>query len=220
MFGLDLEVELIRRGHYPRGGGVIKIRILDPPHRLKSVEFMDRGNLVKIYGRSHCVKLPRHVAERQAKSARELLEEYLRSKGISVDVEIETEWYEPSKDPHLGPGSGITLCANFQHSVIGADALGERGKPAEKVGEEAAKKLIEELESGAAIDRHAGDMVVALAALAQGTSRFYVSQMTLHTKTVIDLVKIFLGEQVRIALSSDEIGKSFTMEIRGIGLEK
>jgi len=212
-FGISLEVEKIRRGHYPRGGGIVRVAV-DPPHELKPAQIYERGRLNMIKGVSHAVRLPKHVAERQ----RTATEETLRSGGIDVPIDIEVEYYEPDKDPHLGPGSGIVLSAVFEKSVMGSDALGERGKPAEAVGREAATKLLEEIRSGAALDRHAGDMVVALAALASGLSKFSVSALTLHTLTVIKIAEMLTG--CRISLSSYELGKPFTMEVQGIGFKR
>ncbi len=210
-FGMELEVELLRRGHYPRGGGIVRIRV-DPPRRLRSVEIIDRGSVLEIGGRSHCVKLPKHVAERQARAAEEVLR-----KELSVPINIELEYYEPSKDPHLGPGSGIVLYARCERSILGGDALGEKGKRAEIVGEEAARKLLAELRSGAALDKHMGDMVVAIASLACGTSSFSVSEMTMHSYTVIELVRKIAG--VNIEVDNGEIGKPFKMRIEGLCIE-
>ncbi|MDL1951700.1 tetratricopeptide repeat protein, partial [Acidobacteria bacterium ACD] len=39
------------------------------------------------------------------------------------------------------PGSVITAVAEYEQTKLGADALGERGKPSERVGSEAADRL-------------------------------------------------------------------------------
>ena len=210
--GVEIELELIRRGHYPRGGGIIKLYI-EPTHSLNSIELAERGALKTVKGRSHCVKLPKHVAERQAKAAYEYLYQRLK---IPIDIEI--EFYDPDKDPHLGPGSGIVLYAITEKSILGADSLGAKGKPAEQVGQEAAIKLIEELESNAAVDRHAADMLVPLMVLAKGRSVVTASKLTLHTMTVIEIARSIIPEAV-IDVSTSELGKPVRIEVEGIGLE-
>ena len=210
--GVEIELELIRRGHYPRGGGIIKLYI-EPTHSLNSIELAERGALKTIKGRSHCVKLPKHVAERQARAAYEYLYQRLK---IPMDIEI--EFYDPDKDPHLGPGSGIVLYAITEKSILGADSLGAKGKPAEQVGQEAAIKLIEELESNAAVDRHAADMLVPLMVLAKGRSVVTASKLTLHTMTVIEIAKSIIPEAV-MDVSTLELGKPVRIEVEGIGLE-
>jgi len=210
--GTKIELELIRRGHYPRGGGIVKLYV-EPTYSLNSIELIERGALKVIRGRSHCVKLPKHVAERQARAAYEYLYQRLK---IPIDIEI--EFYDPSKDPHLGPGSGIVLYAITEKSILGADSLGARGKPAEHVGQEAAMKLVEELESNAAVDRHAADMLVPLMVLAKGKSIVVASKLTLHTATVIEIAKSIIPE-IAVSVSTSELGKPVRIEVQGIGLE-
>ncbi len=209
--GYRMELEVVRRGHYPRGGGIVVLRS-QPSGRIQAVELSQRGELVKIRGFSHAVKLPKHVAERQAKAA----EERLRN-AVRVPIEIATEWYPPDKDPHLGPGSGIVLVAECRSSLLGADALGAKGKRAEEVGREAADKLLEELGSGAALDRHMGDMIVAPAALACGTTVFTASRFTMHAYTVMEIVKKFLDIDIEIR---GEMEKPFRAKIVGACVEK
>uniref|UniRef100_A0A7C2ZBP8 RNA 3'-terminal phosphate cyclase n=1 Tax=Ignisphaera aggregans TaxID=334771 RepID=A0A7C2ZBP8_9CREN len=210
LFGIKLSINLIRRGHYPRGGGIVKI-VVEPSEYLEPIDIVERGEVSFIGGRSHCVKLPSHVALRQAHSAKQ----YLISKGVDKPIDIEVEYYDPSHDPHLGPGSGIVVYAKTENSILGGDALGAKGKPAETVGVEAAEKLYNELASGAAIDRHCGDMILPLMALAKGISRITVPELTSHIRTAIDVIRILTGVDVRVDKYKD---KSYIIEVRGLGL--
>ncbi len=190
--GYGFGVELARRGHYPRGGGLVRVRVERPPRSFKPLDKVKSGKLLSIGGVSHCVRLPKHVAERQADAAaRELAK-----RGVGVRMDLRTEWYEPEKDPHLGPGSGIVLWAITEWSILGADSLGERGKPAELVGREAAMKLLEELSTGMAYDRHMADIIIPYLSLAEGSSTIGVSRLTLHAYTNIWLVKNMLKVEV------------------------
>ncbi|MCX8185172.1 MAG: RNA 3'-terminal phosphate cyclase [Sulfolobales archaeon] len=190
--GYIFRVELVRRGHYPRGGGVVRVTVDKPPKSFKSVNVVSAGPLKKVEGISHCVKLPKHVAERQARA----VVEELRKHRVGASVDVVLEWYEPEKDYHLGPGSGVVLWAQTENSVLGADSLGERGKPAEVVGAEAASKLLEELATGMAYDRHMADILVPYLALARGVSLIGISKLTLHVYTNLWLVKQVLKTDV------------------------
>jgi len=194
--GYDVEIRVERRGHYPRGGGIVEAYVNDPPRGFKARDYLVRGELLRIGGRSHAVKLPRHVAERQAQAAIDVIKRELGS----VDVGIEVEWYPPLRDPHLGPGSGITLYAAFKNTILGSDALGARGKRAETVGEEAARKLIEDIKTGASLDRHMSDMIIPYLALADRESRIWGAKLTLHALTVLELIKFIV------------LGYSYTLE--------
>jgi RNA 3'-terminal phosphate cyclase (ATP) len=76
---------------------------------------------------------------------------------------------------------------------IGADALGERGKRAEAVGVEAAKRLIEELSTGCCVDRHLADSLIPYLGLAGG--EMTVSEITEHTRTNIMVAEMFLKQR-------------------------
>ncbi|MEB3779139.1 MAG: RNA 3'-terminal phosphate cyclase [Desulfurococcales archaeon] len=206
MMGYRVEIRVLRRGHYPRGGGLVEAIIPDPPNGFKARNFTERGKLKGIWGRSHAVKLPRHVAERQARSASMIIEERL---GVRPDVEVEA--YEPDRDPHLGPGSGVTLWAVFEDSVMGSDALGERGKRAEVVGSEAAVKLVEDIKTGAVLDRHAGDMIPVYLALTGRPTEIFGAKLTMHTVTIFKLLELFI-EDFKYEIQGD-IDKPFKARI-------
>ena len=168
-FGGRAGLQLLRRGYYPRGQGEVLLEV-EPSH-LKSAHisyepFNPAQN--RIMGISHCSNLPQHVAERQAASAIERLQEA----GYEAEILQETGRLAST-------GSGITLWTAGK----GASSLGERGLPAEKVGRRAAEEMVRELESPAAVDAHLADQLIPYLALAGGS--FTVSEISLHTKTNI-----------------------------------
>src|SRR6266540_276631 len=61
--GYQGELELVGRGHYPKGGGLVKFST-GGASRLQALICEKPGLISKIYGISHAVALPRHVAER------------------------------------------------------------------------------------------------------------------------------------------------------------
>ncbi|GAB6148312.1 RNA 3'-terminal phosphate cyclase [Stetteria hydrogenophila] len=211
--GYEFEVQLIRRGHYPRGGGVVRVRVDDPPGGFRAVRFTERGGLRAVRGVSHAVRLPRHVAERQARAAAEVVR-----RELGVEAEIELDVPEPGRDPHLGPGSGILVYALFDGSIMGGDALGARGKRAEVVGREAAEKLVEDVKTGAALDRYMSDMIIIYAALARGVSEFTGARLTMHAWTVLKLVEAMVeGFTYKVEGS---IGEPFKATVHGLGVTR
>ena len=178
--GLKVELELKRRGHYPKGGGLVTGRV-EPWGEMKPLEATELGKIERFGGISHAANLPAHVAERQAKAAKERLEEL-----YNVPVEIETE-----VSRSLGPGSGIVVWAGTDSLRLGGDALGKRGKLAEVVGREAADELIEALTPGKAADRFLGDQLIPFLAFAGG--EIGVTEITSHLVTNVWVVEQFLG---------------------------
>jgi len=81
----------------------------------------------------------------------------------------------------------------------------ERGKRAEVVGEDAAKKLLAEIESGAPVDRHTADNLVPFLAVFGGEIK--VSEVTDHTRTGVYVVEKFLGKCLEIDAENKIIRK-------------
>ncbi len=206
--GYDADLTLVRRGHYPRGGGEVHFSST-PVTCLRGLVGTDGAKMARIEGVSHATGLPRHVAERQAVAAEKILaERRLPIPNITLD--------HSQSSLSLGPGSGVVLCGTLRdEAVLGADGLGERGKPAEEVGAEAGRRLIEEAESGAFLDRHMGDMIVPYMALADGVSEVSVSQITQHTLTNVRVAELLAGVQFHV---QGELGKTGVLRVKGLGL--
>ncbi len=140
--GPVVDILQVRRGHYPRGGGEVICRVT-PSEEIRSIDGIRFGVLSGVWGISHCVRLPAHIALRQANAA----EETLRDAGVN-QIHISVETYPKEEDKNRGPGSGIVLWAESNKGFrIGADVLGKKGTPAEVVGTNAASQLLKELET-------------------------------------------------------------------------
>jgi len=166
------EIEIIREGVYPKGQGEVKITF-HPVEKLNSVKLLERGGINSINGISIVGSLPQDIAKRQANSAKKTLVEH----GYP-DAQIEKKVVDTAS-----PGTSITLWADCENSVLGSDAIGKLGKPAEKVGEECATELIDSLVSNAALDKWMADQIIPFLALAKGKSKVRVEEITEHCGT-------------------------------------
>lgn len=185
---------------------------VEPASSLAAIKLVDRGRESGVEGISHCVKLPSHVAQRQATSAKGKL-----TAAGHRDVNIAIETYPPGQDPHIAPGSGITLIMKSSNgSILGGDTTGERGKPAENVGEEAALRLLAEIESKAPVDRHLGDILIPYMAVAEGQSEIVVSQITMHTLTNIKVAEMVAGVKFDVQGELKKLGR---ISVHGITLK-
>ena len=184
--GYLTEVELLERGYYPSGGGRIDI-VTHPVKKLESLHLTEPGRLVTVKGVSHAHSdLGKAlVAERCAKTARSILYNKLANTGFTRDIVIKNEYVKT-----LSYGSGITLYAETENTILGADALGEKGKRAEDVGKEAAEKLVEEITSKAAVDRYMADQLIPYLAVAGG-SVMTGRQPSIHALTNAAIVNRF-----------------------------
>ncbi|MCW3989243.1 MAG: RNA 3'-terminal phosphate cyclase [Candidatus Bathyarchaeota archaeon] len=204
--GFQGSLSVQREGFYPKGGGLVTAEF-NPVESLTPL-IADGGRVSAARGVSICGRLPGHVAERQGRAA----EARLGEEGIDADIDVRVE--SGRKSP-LSPGSVICLWASGSPGVfMGSSSLGERGKPAERVGEEAAGALLGEVGSGAAVDRYTGDNLILWCSLASGESDFTVSELTTHTETAVELARIFTGADIRVEAAKN----GARIRINGIGL--
>ncbi len=205
LFKADVDIKTLRHGFYPRGGGIVLSRT-SYSYPLSNIDLGLYSSIKEIKGLSYVANLPFHIARRQAEAARKILEKFGYEKYVGR-IEID------SSIPALDKGSCIVLWAITDNSVVGGDAIGEKGKPAEKVGEEAALALINVLRSNVAIDPHALDNLIIYMALADGKSKIKILDLTSHAKTAIDICSRITGAEFKISRQ----GKYVVLEARGIG---
>ena len=199
--GFSASVEVLARGYYPKGGGRVRVRV-KPVRKLSGVRLLERGRLLGVKGIAHASRLPGHVLEREAKAAEGILRRY----NPEITLELRKDF---------STGTGITLWACYENTRLGGSALGERGKRAEQVGEEAARALLAEIESGASVDVHLADQLVPFLALAEGDSAFTVRELTGHLKTNIFVTEQILGGRFQL----EKKNGLFRVEATGAGYE-
>ncbi len=207
-FGPTIHIDVLKRGYYPAGGGKVRLRVA-PSGMLDNVKLLDRGELDELLIRSVVSRLPQHIIHRQADAALKTV-----SRAGLGDLEdiirVEKEHVPPDKAG--GPGTSTLVVARHSGGLYcGGDSIGERGKPAEKVGEEAAKRFLKWLESGAVLDRYIGDMIIPFMALAEGGGAYTVSEFTKHMESALYVVEKLLGVEYTV----EEVGESiYKIEIR------
>ncbi|KAL6766332.1 hypothetical protein ACKKBG_A35605 [Auxenochlorella protothecoides x Auxenochlorella symbiontica] len=210
--GVDLEVEVLRRGFFPKGGGEVACRVapLSPGSSLPPLRLTQRGEVRGIVIRAfQAGRVPRGVADRMARAARAAL-------GANLATLVEAEEVEALPPCQaVGDGCGVLLAAHTSSGcVLGASGLGERGVSAEAVGRRAGAELAALLASGACVDAHAADQLVIFAAMAGGESRLLMGEPTLHT-----LAAIAVAEQLTAARFDLQTVEGLTlMACHGAGL--
>lgn len=188
----DISLNIEKHGYYPKGNGLVELNIT-PKFKLNEfqnfakflayirdfpINLVDQKayELTIISNASSDLKKAK-VAERQANTAEILL----NNLGIAINKKI--NYFDT-----LSTGSSITIFS--EPSFIGSDSLGEKGKSAEKVAQDATTKLLFELNSRAAIDKHLADNLIPFLALFLG--RIKTSEITNHTHTNIWVCEQFL----------------------------
>lgn len=209
--GFQGSVALVRRGFYPKGGGTVRAR-LNPARRLMPLNLTAPSKVSQIRGLAYVCRLPGHIASRMARTAIEIL----RDAGYT-DVNIQVESLQEGEGAcAMSPGCGLFLVAELSGLRIAADSLGEKGKPSEKVGAEAAEALLTQLGTGAPVDAHLADQLIIWLSLAQGVSKLKVCKLTLHTLTAMEVCKLFVGANFAVA---GKLGETASITCEGAGLK-
>lgn len=178
-FGVQFECTLVRRGFYPQGRGEVKT-VVHPVTGFQPVSMVEFGSLKRIHGTALVAgNLPVKVAEKMASSAVNHIKNTL---GISATIDA----YKEDRQKAFGTGCSIIIIAETSTGcLLGGCAVGKKGKPAEEVGYEAANMLCEDLLTKPCVDRYMQDQLIIFMALASGTSKIKVGDITMHTKTAI-----------------------------------
>jgi RNA 3'-terminal phosphate cyclase (ATP) len=190
--GISIRADIERWGWYPKGGGVVQVDV-EPSFQIKPISLLDRGPIKRIWGISAISNLPRHVAERQKGEA---------LKRIEREIEMDAEITVLDDAPSIGQGSFLFLSAEYEGTIAGFSSLGRKGRPAEKVAEEAVMSLKKYMDSEGCIDPYLADQLIPFLALAKGNSGFTTTQITEHLLTNLWVVGLF--SEVRILKSGDK----------------
>jgi RNA 3'-phosphate cyclase len=179
--GIKTETQLIKRGYYPTGGGEAVLTI-HPVEKLFSFHAEEPQNFHDMNGIIHLANLPDHISTRMKHAAIKIAMKHNLRSVLHVDTA-----------PSSSSGAGITLWSASGPTILGSTILGEKNISAEAVGENATYQLIQEITSGATIDRYAIDQLIPYFVLAPKGSICLIRELSNHTKTNIWLIKQFFN---------------------------
>jgi RNA 3'-terminal phosphate cyclase (ATP) len=207
--GAQVNAEIIRPGYVPKGGGIIEVSVVPVKEPLKPLNLVDQGHVVRISGIALASLLgERRVSERMAEECRRNVKKSWREPiiGILEDAKGNPAYQMPS----VQPGAALAIWAETDtRCLIGSDMAGARGRSAEHIGRATARSLVEDINTGATVDRHLADQLIPFAALAGGWSALVIPRMTDHVETRLWLAKETLGTETEV--------EGNVVRIKGIG---
>jgi RNA 3'-terminal phosphate cyclase (ATP) len=184
LLGFDVALTMRRPGFYPRGGGTVEATIA-PVRQLRGLDLRERNPVKKAVCSSIVADLPESIAQRQARRARYRLQEA----GLNVEVREET-WTN-------GPGTVLIVTLETRPVPTLFFGLGARGKPAERVADEAVEQALAYLGAApAVVDAHSADQIVLPLALAEGPSLYTTAEVTTHLLTNIAVIRMFVERDI------------------------
>jgi RNA 3'-terminal phosphate cyclase (ATP) len=199
--GGALRVDMERWGWYPKGGGKV-VASISPVPELSGVDLTWQGKLQDTFVLSAVSNLSMSIAERQ----RDQVLKRFRDQGY------EAPRIELLKGPSPGTGTVVFIRATLENSMAGFTSLGKRGKPAEKVADDACSGFFQFMASGAAVDDHLADQLLPYMALAKGRSSVIARRITKHLVTNVWVIEQFLPVRFKV----DE--KTGRVSVEGVGV--
>lgn len=184
--GVNMELELLRHGFYPAGGGELRARI-QPAAKLQALHLPSRGELQRARAIAVVAGVPGDVAKRELHA---LNEEFGSTLGM-VDGEIR------ALPAHEGPGNALMVELQYAGTTELFTAFGEKGLPAQTVASRLARETLQFHRSGAAVGEHLADQLLLPMALA-GTGSFDTSALSSHLQTNIEVIQKFLPVAVSV----------------------
>ncbi|HEX8253557.1 MAG TPA: RNA 3'-terminal phosphate cyclase [Thermoanaerobaculia bacterium] len=180
--GAAVEIELIRPGFFPAGGGRIRVRI-SPATRLRRLELDERGPITIRCARAVVANLPRTIAEREVDVAAE-----------------ELSWPQDCREVHtltgsVGPGNAISIIVGNERVTDVFTAFGKRGVRAEEVARAAVNQARRYIDSGAAVGEHLTDQLLLPLAVGEGGS-FTTTPLSGHSQTNIETIRHFVDRDI------------------------
>ncbi|MEM2768784.1 MAG: RNA 3'-terminal phosphate cyclase [Candidatus Pacearchaeota archaeon] len=159
--GYEAKIEIIRRGFYPKGKGIVDFNFLNV--KLKHNNFNEKGKI-------KCIKGNAVASEKlkQKKVVEKLInfsEEEIKKEPIfnNIPLNLNGEYVNTESD-----GAVLCLWLEAEKSIIGVSALGELRKSSEIIAKEVIEKLKNEFNG--VIDSHAADQILPF--LAYITTKF------------------------------------------------
>ena len=189
-WGVDATIALSKTGFYPVGGGEATLRTT--PSSLSPIELETRGELedVEIYSKASEDLTDPEVADRQASHAKDELE----AAGFPATVQ-RVDYVSTAST-----GSSLLLRGVYEQSVVGFDALGERGRTSETVAEGAVQQFTAFHDTDGAVDVHMADQLMPFLALASG--RVQIPAVSAHVESNLDVIGAF-GSDLRLDRQDD-----------------
>jgi RNA 3'-terminal phosphate cyclase (ATP) len=182
--GIAVEVELQGVGFYPRGGGMIRASI-EPTARVLSFSGMTTPSINRAAIVCGSAGLPSHVSDRLVQTASPRLQD------LGLDVRVEREMWDGPPGCMLGVELPTEPAPTFLFS------LGEKGKPAEAVANDAVDQVQSFLAADPlGVDEHSADQLLLPLCLAEGASQFRVAVISSHLLTNADVIRHFLERTI------------------------
>lgn len=201
--GVKVSLTIERPGYVPGGAGIVELTVEPAAGGLEPLVVTKQGEVRQVRGVTMASHLAdRCVSDRMASTC----EERLRRAGLACVID------RIDDESAVQPGASLAIWGGGSTgSRLGADQAGKLGRSSEQIGRYVARTFLEDLRSGATVDRHLADQLVLFCAVARGESTYIVPRRTGHLESNLWLVEQF---GVRTSVEGQRV------VIDGVGLSR
>lgn len=201
--GIKAAVRMDRPGYVPTGGGILCLEVTPVRDVLEALVLDKPGAVERVWSIALSSRLKdQSVSDRMA----EAVTRAFAAAGYKAQVRV---LYD---DTALQPGAGLAAFADLSGgSRLGSDRAGAPRRRSEAIGRYVARQLLEDMKTGATLDRYASDQIIPFAALASGESRFRIPGVSEHIESSAWLCREILGTEVK--------AEGHELLVKGIGFQ-
>jgi len=192
--GLKIDIDILKHGFYPKGGAQLKCVIYPAKGIIKPINLIELGNVDLIQGEititNQLNRNRNNIGLRIKKSIQQQIKGSLK---INTDIKL-------TGVNSISPGVGVSLWAHSDTGVIISTGtfLGEKKLSSEKLGYNVAHEMIHYLQNEIPVDKYLSDQLIPLMGYVDKPSSIKVSEITSHTRTNLELIKLFTNREYKI----------------------
>jgi RNA 3'-terminal phosphate cyclase (ATP) len=195
--GPAIETTLVCPGFYPAGGGKWSATIT-PAARLRPLELMERGDILRQLATAVTAALPGGIARRELDR-------------MANRLKWPQECFVQKQVPNTcSPGNYALVQITSALLTETFSAIGRRGVTAEQVADSVTDQARDYLASAAPVGDCLADQLLLPLALARGGC-YRTLPLTRHTRTNIDVIRVFLPVSIE---TTEEAGGTVVIEVR------
>lgn len=181
--GYMFNAKLERFGFYPAGGGVWKAKI-PSMQKLKRLQLINRGEVLRYAAVATSAKLPWHVTERELNHVKEKL--------LWSDEVLEQRMIDS-----VGPGNIVSLRVYSEYVTEIVEVIGEKSMNAERVAAKAIKPIIKYLHAGVPVGEYLADQLLLPMVLGKG-GEFKTGTPSMHLLSNAEVIKQFMNIDINL----------------------
>jgi len=194
--GVDVALQLVRRGMFPKGGGEIKLvtKNVLTIAGFKAIDLVEPGRVKRIRGVAFSSRVSPMFVNTMVDVTRGVLNDF------TADVYIYTD-HEKGKRGSDEPGFGMTLVAESDsHCLVGADCTSTPpAKDPEEVAKSCLNLFLEEISYGGCVDTSFQGLLILMMALAEeDISRARIGRLSTHSVSLLRDIRQFTGVMFKI----------------------